>query len=40
MLIFAGYPAFWARPFRHSFNSPQPLSNSLGDACSARIAPA
>ena len=35
MLIFAGYPGrgrLWTYP--HSFDSPQPFSNSLGDACS------
>ena len=33
MLIFAGCSGLATRPIRHSFNSPQPLSNSLGDAC-------
>jgi len=41
MLIFAGCPVFFcAGPIRHSFNSPQPSSNSLGDACSGWIFPA
>ena len=33
MLIFAGYP-LCGRTYPAFFNSPQPLSNSLGDACS------
>jgi hypothetical protein len=35
MLIFAGYPVPLVRDqtYPHSFNSPQPLSDSLGDAC-------
>ena len=34
MLIFAGYSgALKDQSYPHSFNSPQPLSNSLGDAC-------
>ena len=33
MLIFAGYSGLATGPIRHSFNSPQPFSNSLGDAC-------
>jgi hypothetical protein len=34
MLIFAGYPApLRPRTYPHFFSSPQPLSNSLGDAC-------
>jgi hypothetical protein len=33
MLIFAGCPAFCAGPILHSFYSPQPWSDSLGDAC-------
>ena len=39
MLIFAGYPGC-RRTYPHSFYSPQPWSNSLGDACSGWIAPA
>ncbi len=35
MLILEGYP-LCGRTIRHSFNSPQPLSNSLGDACLGR----
>ena len=35
MLIFAGCSgALKDQTYPHSFNSPQPLSNSLGDACS------
>ena len=39
MLIFAGYPVPLVRDqiYPHSFNSPQPWSNSLGDACSGWI---
>ena len=34
MLIFAGCSgALKDQTYPHSFNSPQPLSNSLGDAC-------
>ena len=33
MLIFAGCSGLATGLIRHSFNSPQPLSNSLGDAC-------
>ena len=34
MLIFAGYPGLVATPtYPHFFSSPQPWSNSLGDAC-------
>ena len=34
MLIFAGYPVLVDQTYPHSFNSPQPSSNSLGDAYS------
>ena len=38
MLIFAGCSgALKDQTYPHSFNSPQPLSNSLGDACSGWI---
>ena len=40
MLIFAGCSgALKDRTYPHSFNSPQPSSNSLGDACSGWIFP-